>query len=81
MDVSFRAFVENSSLPKEDKDFWINILVTLTEDQIKIFEDFIEGREENLKLLTKNLKDKETAFRNNNQEALDKILKEEEANA
>jgi len=76
--MSFQAFVENSGLSKEDKDFWMNILATLTEDQIKIFEDFTEGKDENLKTLTENIKAKEQAFRNSNENALEKIISSEQ---
>ncbi len=76
--MSFKALVENSGLLKKDKDFWMNILVTLTEDQIKIFEDFTEGKEENLKTLTENIKAKEQAFRNSNENALEKITDSEQ---
>lgn len=74
----FNELIINSGLPKEDKDFWMNILATLTEDQIKIFEDFTEGKEENLKVLTENIKAKEQAFRNSNESALEKIVGNEQ---
>lgn len=76
--MPFKEFVANSSLPKEDKDFWMNILATLTENQIKIFEDFAEGKEENLKVLTENIKAKEQAFRNSDESALEKIISNEQ---
>ena len=56
----------------------MNILATLTEDQIKIFDDFAEGKEENLKTLTENIKAKEQAFRNSNESALEKIIDSEQ---
>ena len=74
MDAVFLEFVKSSTLPEKDKEFWISILATLTENQIKIFEDFAEGKEENLKTLTENIKAKEQAFRNSNENALEKII-------
>ena len=56
----------------------MNILATLTKDQIKIFEDFTEGKVENLKTLTENIKAKERAFRNSNENALEKIIDSEQ---
>ncbi len=53
------------------------ILATLTENQIKIFEDFMEGKEENLKVLTENIRAKEQAFRNSNENELGKIVSSE----
>lgn len=76
--MPFKELVANSSLSNEDKDFWMNILATLTEDQIKIFEDFTEGKEENLETLTENIKAKEQAFINSNESALEKIVKNEQ---
>lgn len=76
--MAFLEFVKSSALPEKDKDFWTNILATLTEDQIKIFEDFTEGKEENLKTLTENIKAKEQAFRNSNENALEKIIGSEQ---
>ncbi len=78
MEVTFLEFVKSSTLPEKDKDFWMNILATLTEDQIKIFEDFAEGKEENLKVLTENIKAKEQAFRNSNEKELEKIISSEQ---
>ncbi len=70
-------FVENSGLPQEDKDFWLLILGKLDDFQVKVFEDFIDGKEENLKILTENIKSKQKAFETLDQKSLDKILEEE----
>ncbi len=78
MDAVFLEFVKSSTLPEKDKEFWISILATLTENQIKIFEDFAEGKEENLKTLTENIKAKEQAFRNSNENALEEIINSEQ---
>ena len=75
--MPLKELVANSSLSKEDKDFWMNILATLAEDQIKIFEDFTEGKEENLKVLTENIKAKEKAFRNADENAFEEIINSE----
>ncbi len=56
----------------------MNILATLAEDQIKIFEDFTEEKEENLKTLTENIKAKERAFRNSDENELEKIIASEQ---
>ncbi len=76
--MPFKELVANSSLSKKDKDFWMNILAILTEDQIKIFEDFTEGKEENLKVLTENIKAKEQALRNSDKNALEEIISNEQ---
>jgi len=78
MNMAFLEFVKNSTLLEKDKEFWASILATLNEDQIKIFEDFTEGKEENLKVLTENIKAKEQAFRNSDENALKKIIAEEQ---
>lgn len=73
-----KAFVDTSALPQEDKNFWFSILEKIDEFQIKIFEDFIEGKEENLKLLTENLKAKIEAMKKLDKIALEEIIKQEE---
>lgn len=78
MSQAFIKFIENSTLSKEDKDFWLSILGILTEDQIKIFEDFVDGQEENLKILTENIKAKKQAFENQDERALEEIIKGEQ---
>ncbi len=72
--MPLKTFIDDSGLVKEDKELWVSILATLTEGQIKILEDFMEGKEENLKTLTENIKAKRQAFENGNEEALEKIL-------
>jgi len=78
MDQAFIEFIQNSTLTKEDKDFWLSILGGLTEDQIKIFEDFVDRQEENLKILTENIKAKKQAFENQDERALEEIIKGEQ---
>jgi hypothetical protein len=78
MSQTFTEFIKNSTLSKEDKDFWLSILGILTEDQIKIFEDFVDGQEENLKILTENIKAKKQAFENQDERALEEIIKGEQ---
>lgn len=77
--MTLGVFISNSSLPQEDKDLWFSILGKIDDFQTKVFEDFIGVKEENLKLLTDNIKAKESAFRNSDEKALEKILKEETA--
>ncbi len=76
--MPLKELVANSSLSNENKDFWMNILATLTEDQIKIFEDFTEGKEENLKVLTENIKAKRQAFESRDEKRLEEIVKNEQ---
>lgn len=76
--MTLKAFVSESNLPQEDKDLWFSILQKLDDTQIKVFEDFIDNKEENLKFLTENLKTKTTAFKNFDQELLESVLKKEE---
>lgn len=78
MSQAFSEFVQNSTLPKEDKDLWVSILATLTEDQIGIFKDFTDEKEENLKTLTENIKAKRRAFENWDEKALEEIIKSEQ---
>jgi hypothetical protein len=78
MSQTFIEFIKNSTLSKEDKDFWLSILGALTEDQIKIFNDFADGKEENLKILTENIKAKKQAFENQDERALEEIIKGEQ---
>jgi hypothetical protein len=77
MSQAFLEFIQNSTLTKEDKDFWVSILAVLTEDQIKIFKDFADGKEENLKILTENIKAKRRAFENQDEKALEEIIRGE----
>jgi hypothetical protein len=78
MNQTFLEFIQKSTLSKEDKDFWALVLAILTEDQVKIFEEFIDGKEENLKILTENIKAKKQAFENQDEKALEEIIKGEE---
>ncbi len=75
--MTLKTFVSESSLPQEDKDLWFSILEKIDDFQIKIFEDFIEGKEENLRLLTKNLQAKTEALRNLDEIAMEEIIKQE----
>jgi len=78
VEIAFLEFVKSSTLSEKDKGFWLSILATLTKEQIKIFEDFTEEKEENLKTLTENIKSKEQAFRNSNEDMLGKIIEGEQ---
>lgn len=78
VEIAFLEFVKSSTLSEKDKGFWLSILATLTKEQIKIFEDFTEEKEENLKTLTENIKSKEQAFRNSNENMLGKIIEGEQ---
>lgn len=76
--MSFRAFVESSGLPKEDKEFWLLLLSKIDGEQLETFEDFVQGDEENLKVLTGNIKSKRKAFENLDEGALDEIIQKEQ---
>lgn len=76
--MALKIFIDNSGLVKEDKEFWVSILATLIDEQIKTFEDFIDNKEENLKTLTENVKAKKQAFENYDKKALEEIIKNEQ---
>jgi hypothetical protein len=75
--MAFLEFVKKSALSEKDKELWVSVLATLTEAQIKIFDNFTEGKEENLITLTENIKAKRQAFKNSDEKALEEIIKEE----
>jgi hypothetical protein len=72
--MTLSEFIKNSSLREEDRGLWFFILEKLDESQRKIMEDFIDGKEENLKILTENIKTKKQAFENGDKKALEKII-------
>ena len=76
--MTLKAFVEQSDLSQEDKNLWFSVLESLDDAQIKIFENFVDGKEENLKELTDNLKAKRRAFEELDEKALDKIVTSEQ---
>lgn len=75
--MTLKAFVTESGLPQEDKDLWFSVLAKTDKFQITVFEDFIGGKEENLRGLTENLKAKTEAIKNLDEEALEKIIEQE----
>ena len=75
--MDLKTFIENSNLPKEDKEFWDLLLSKIDTEQMETFWDFVQGDEENLKTLTENIKSKRTAFENLDEEALNKIIQSE----
>ncbi len=76
--MTLKNLIEDSKLSREDKNLWFSILTKLDDVQIKIFEDFADGKEENLKLLTENLKSKVEAIKNLDEEAMEKIIQQEQ---
>lgn len=76
--IMLRAQIENSQLPQEDRELWFSVLGNLDDAQIRIFEDFVDGKEENLRELTENIKAKRAAFGNLDEKALEEILKNEQ---
>ena len=75
--MTLKAFVTDSSLPQEDKDLWFSILENLDEAQIRIYENFVDNKEEDLRLLTENLKAKAKAIKNLDEKALEETIKQE----
>ena len=75
--MTLKAFVTDSALPQEDKDLWFSILEKLEDAQIRIYEEFIDNREENLLTLTKNLRDKIEAIQNLDEGAMENIVEQQ----
>ncbi|MDO8686937.1 MAG: hypothetical protein Q7K11_01900 [Candidatus Berkelbacteria bacterium] len=75
--MTLRVLIEISQLQQEDKSLWFSVLESLDDAQIKIFEDFIDNKEENLKELTANLKAKRRAFEELDEKALEEIITKE----
>ena len=75
--MPLKAYIENSSLSQKDKNLWLLLVEKLDDDRVKILEDFIEGKEENLKLLNENFKAKTEALKNLDRKALEDIIKKE----
>ncbi|MEX1064056.1 MAG: hypothetical protein WED06_01825 [Candidatus Paceibacterota bacterium] len=78
MKSELEQYIKDSSLSEEDKGLWSSILEQLDDDQAKVFIDFINGKEENLQLLTHNIKAKKEALEKGDDKLLEKILKQEE---
>ena len=76
--MTLKALITNSTLSQGDKDLWFSILEKLDDTQIKVFEDFIGGKEEKLRELTENIKAKRTAFGNLDERVLGKIINSEQ---
>lgn len=75
--MNLKAFITKSGLSQEDKDLWFSMLEGLNEEQVKILEDFVEGKEENLRELTENFKAKRKALEYLDEKALEEIIKSE----
>ena len=75
--MTLKAFVSDSALPQEDKDLWFSVLENLEDAQIRIYEEFIDNREENLLTLTKNLRDKIEAIQNLDEGAMENIVEQQ----
>lgn len=76
--MTLGALISDSKLSQEDKDLWFSVLEKSDETQIKIYEDLLEGKEENLVELTENLKAKIRAFKNLDEKTLEQILNQEQ---
>lgn len=66
--------VQNSSLSASDKEFWFSLLTILDPQQVSLFEEFMEEREDNLEILNKNIKSKAEAFSAGDRKMLEEIL-------
>lgn len=75
--MSLKTFITGSELSQEDKDLWFSMFEGLNEEQVKILEDFMEGKEENLKELTENFKAKRKALEELDEKALEEIVGKE----
>jgi len=73
-----RNYIIGSSLPQEDKNLWFMVLEKMPQQQLDVFESFIEGREENLRMLTLNLKVKMDSFQNIDEKTVQKLVDEQE---
>jgi hypothetical protein len=74
MGKTFSELVQDSSLSATDKEFWFSLLTILDQNQVKLFDDFVDGKEENLETLNKNIKSKTEAFAAGDKEMLEEIL-------
>lgn len=75
--MTLKAFINESGLLQEDKDLWFSMLEGLNEEQVKILENFIDGKEENLKEMTENFKAKRKALEDLDEKALEEVIKGE----
>ncbi len=73
-----KDYIIGSGLPQEDKNLWFMILNNVQDEQLRIFDGFIEGREENLRTLTLNLRVKMDAFRTVDEKSVQKLVTEQE---
>ncbi len=78
MKSELEQFIKNSSLSDEDKNLWSLVLGKLNDEQAKIFSDFIEDKEENLHLITQNIKAKKEALEKGDEKMMEDILEQEE---
>ncbi len=70
-------FIKKSNLDEETKGLLVSIVSHLGKTQKEILEKFVDGKEENLTVLSQNLREKVSAFQSNDKKMLEKILKEE----
>ncbi len=75
--MELESYILQSSLDQTDKDFWALVLPKLDEAQTKIMTDFIDNNEDNLNLITENIKAKKAAFESGDEKALEEIINQE----
>lgn len=73
-----KNYIIGSSLPQEDKNLWFILLEKTPKNQLQVFDGFIENREENLRMLTLNIRTKMDAFLRVDEKAIEKLFKEEQ---
>lgn len=77
MRTDLQKFVADSTLSEEDKSLWCQMVEKIDDNQAGVLIDFLGGSQENLKLLTENIKNKVEAIENLDTKAMEKILKKE----
>jgi len=75
----FLSFVHSSHLPEEDKQLWEEAVALMTPEALQEFTGLLDGSEEELKLLTENVKQKKQAILDDDIDLVQEILRQEEA--
>lgn len=73
----FIKYVESSKLSDEDKDSWRLLFGMMDDRNFGILIDFVEGKDENLRVINENIKAKKQAFLSKNESDWNRIYNEE----